>query len=235
MANRVVVGFCYGQSTQTPQWSKSYRHVLARDLARSRHIVGELAEEVSGVHIPHGRCRIVEAFLASKGDWLWLMDTDATFADDILDRLLKSADPVERPIVGALAFGVQIVQDDKGQELFNEVGAAPVRLFPTIYTIAQHGMNRIENYPKDQLVQCHSTGAHCVLIHRRVLEDPRWRADGHPLPWFRTSVWQGHEVSEDQFFYIKAGSFGYPVYVDTSIKTGHVKTFVADESMFLAQ
>lgn len=235
-AGKVIVGFCYGQSTMTPQWRRCLNFVMMRDATRSRRIVGELAHEVSGVHIPTARCSIVRTFLEhpAKPDWLWIVDTDATFADDVLDRLLASADPKERPIVGALAFGVRPTKDAKGADIVNPVGAWVPQLFPTIYVYTEEGTGCVENYPRDTIVQCHATGAHCLLVHRSVLADPRWQQDGHPLPWFRTSVRNGAEVSEDQFFCMKAGAFGYPVHVDTSIKTGHVKTFVADEDLFLA-
>ena len=72
----------------------------------------------------------------------------------------------------------------------------------------------------------------CLLVHRTVVADERWTADGHPLPWFRTAVAGGGEVSEDHFFCWKAGQLGYSVWVDTAIKTGHVKTWIADETWF---
>lgn len=232
----VAVGFCYGQTTITPQWRRSYQMVTIRDAATKRQIVGEFAHEVSGAHVPTARCKIVADFLAHprKPEWLWIVDTDATFADDVLDRLIASADPKTRPIVGALAFGVRVVKDAKGREVFNAVGAGQIELFPTIYFVTDDGTVPAFNYPRDQVVQCHSTGAHCLLIHRSVLADPRWREDGHPDPWFRIAVRDGAIVSEDQFFCLKAGSLGYPVHVDTAIKTGHVKTFVADEDMYQA-
>lgn len=234
---KVAVGYCYGQSTITPQWQQSYNFVLMRDAARSRRIVGQFAHEASGVHIPTARSAIVRDFIdhPAKPDWLWLVDTDATFADDVLERLIAAADPTTRPIMGALAFGVRIAKDAKGREIFNSVGAGSLELFPTVYVYSEQGTGCVFAYPPDQIVQCHATGAHCLLIHRTVLADPRWLEDGHPLPWFRTAVANGEEVSEDQFFCMKAGSFGYPVHVDTSIKTGHVKTFVADEDLYLAQ
>lgn len=110
-----------------------------------------------------------------------------------------------------------------------------MELFPTIYIYGDEGVRMVTDYPLDQLVQCHATGGHCILIHRRVLADPKWLDDKHPQPWFRMGFREGGEVSEDQFFCMKAGALGFPVFVDTSIKTGHVKTFVADEDLYLAQ
>jgi hypothetical protein len=105
----VMVGFVYGQSTYTPQFGHSLEHVLARDFATNRRIVGRLSRETSGVHVPDGRCKIVADFLnhPAKPEWLWMVDSDATFADDVLEQLIAAAHPTDRPIVGALAFGVK--------------------------------------------------------------------------------------------------------------------------------
>lgn len=232
----VAVGFCYGQTSQTPQWSHSYRMVLVREAAGRKRIVAEIGREASGVHIPDARCQIVREFLKLKRpEWLWMMDTDATFADDILDQLLHSADSVKRPILGALAFGVRLAKDAQGNDIRNGCGASPLELFPTLYIYDGAGTIHLTEYPKDEIVQVSATGAHCMVIHRNVLKDPRWVEDGHPLPWYRIAVRDGQTVSEDQFFCIRAQSFGYPIHVDTGIKTGHVKTFIADESLYLAQ
>lgn len=217
----------------TPQWRRSLNLVLMRDARTYQRVVGEFAHEASGVHVPSARCDIVRKFLAhpARPEWLWMVDTDATFADDILERLLAAASRRDRPIVGALAFGVA-PKKVGGVEAFNQVGSVELELFPTLYVLDGDKVMRLDDYPRDQVVHVHSTGAHCLLIHRDVLKDKRWE-DGHPLPWFRTAVLNGGEVSEDQFFCMKAGSLGFPVHVDTSIKTGHVKTFVADEDWYL--
>lgn len=233
----VAVGFCYGQSTVTPQWRASYTMALMRDAATKRRIVGEFAHESSGVHIPTARCDIVEQFLAhgAEPEWLWLVDTDATFADDALDELLAAADPVERPIVGALAFGVRPVKNANGDEDFNAVRAARLELFPTIYFYDDAGTWCYEGYPRNTVLRVNATGCHCLLIHRSVLEHPDWRADGHPLPWFRQALRHGKEMSEDHYFCLKAQTLGFPIHVHTGVNTGHVKTFVADEDAYLRQ
>lgn len=232
----VASGFCYAQSTQTPQWRRAYTHVLLRDAGSGRRIVAEFGHEVSGVHVPDARSGIVQAFLdhPKKPEWLWMHDTDATYADDVVEQLIAAAHPKTRPIVGALAFGVRPLKDANGVEMFNDVAAAPLELFPTLYLLTEAGKVLIHDYPPDTLIQVHATGCHCLLIHRSVLDDPRW-GDGHPLKWFRTTVMNGDVVSEDQFFCLKAGSLGYPIHVHTGIRTGHVKTFVADEDMYRSQ
>ena len=231
----VVVGFLHPADSINPKFRKSLTEVYLRDAYTTQRILGEF-DYTSGPNIAAGRCAIVTLFLnhPAKPDWLWMVDSDMTFDDDILDRLEKAADPVERPIVGALCFGVRPVKVD-GVEQFDELGAGPLELFPTIYMLDRDGnMWHYMTYPRDELVQVHSTGAACVLVHRSVLADERWQLD-HPLPWFRESVHHGQLCSEDHFFMVNAGAMGYPIFVDTSVKTGHVKSFVAGERLFLAQ
>jgi hypothetical protein len=233
----VAVGFLHPSLSISPQFSRSKTMVMMRDAMQGRRITSEYDQE-SSANISQGRCELVRRFLSdpNRPDWLWMVDSDMTFGDGILDRLMESADRKDRPILGGLCFGVRPMKDDDGMEIRSEVGASPLELFPTIYTLDDDGrMLHWQGYPAGEVVQVHSTGAACLLIHRRVLSDDRWAADGHPLPWFRETVLHGEVCSEDHFFCLKAGSLGFPVHVDCGARTGHVKTFVADEQMFLAQ
>lgn len=232
---KVVVGFIHRSDAIAPQFRRSLTMALMRDAARLRRIVGELDEE-SSANISSARCRIVQRFLdhPAKPDWLWMLDTDMTFPEDMLDRLLNGAS-VERPIIGGLCFGVRPMKVD-GEERLNETMGTPLELFPTVYTLGEDGrMRHWATYPRETLFAVHSTGGACLLVHRSVLADPRWTADGHPQPWFRESVLAGEVCSEDHFFCLRAGSFGYPIHINSAARTGHVKTFVADEEMYLAQ
>lgn len=236
MTATVLVGFIHRADAIAPQFRRCLTMAYMRDAASTRRIVGELDEE-SSANISMARCRIVEQFLAhpARPDWLWMIDSDMTFPDGIVDRLVASASRKERPIVGGLCFGVRPLKID-GEERMNETMGTPLELFPTLYTLDDDGrMVHQMAYPPDAVVQVNSTGAACLLVHRTVLGDGRWTSDGHPLPWFRESVLHGKVCSEDHFFCLRAGSFGYPVHVNTAARTGHVKTFIADESMYLAQ
>jgi len=240
-AGKVIVGFIHPAASIAPQFSRSKDHVLVRDAHTSKRIIGQIDHE-SSANISGARCDVVRIFLGhpASPEWLWMVDTDMTFGDGILERLLATADRNLRPIVGGLCFGVRPVKVD-GKERFNECLATELELFPTVYSLDESGMMlHHAGYPLDSVVQVHSTGAACLLVHRSVLADPRWltpmpNGEPHPLPWFRESVLHGRLCSEDHFFCITAGSFGYPIHLDTAAKTGHVKTFIADEDLYLAQ
>lgn len=228
-SDTVAIGFCHAPNTITGEWRNSYTQLLQRDAYTHQRIVAEHYNVTGGTGIPRSRCIITEQFLEAEhqADWLFFLDTDASFDSDILDILLQDADPVERPIVGGLAFKAVYGEP-------NAVGARSFTLEPTIYQGKDGVYYTVNKYPLNALLKVTATGCHCLLIHRSVLEDPRWKEDRHPHPWFRMFVRNGYENSEDFYFCERAQELGYPVYVSTRAKTGHVKSIVLDEDLYLA-
>lgn len=173
-----------------------------------------------GANLANGRNEIVHEFLDHHdADWLWMVDTDMTFEPDILDRLIESAHPTERPVMGALCFSWQ--------------GGG--RACPTLYILRDDGnTGRIYNYPRNTRMRV-LTGAGCLLIHRSALEKIRDAEFSPAYPFFEWRHVGSRPVGEDITFCIRAEAIGIPVHVDTSIKCGHVKTLVVDESLYEAQ
>ena len=235
--SRVVVGFLHRADSLAPLFRKSLTMLLMADAKARQRVLAEVDQE-SSANISAGRCAIVERFLAYEAaDWLWMLDSDMTFDAGILERLLRSADAERRPIMGGLCFGCR-PKTHNGQDIINAEFASPLEAFPTIYDERGGGLAPRFDYERDAVQQCDSTGAACLLIHRRVLADRRWRLgadgkpDGHPHPWFREAVWQGKPMSEDHFFCLKARRLGYPIHVDAGARTGHVKPQVVDEAFY---
>jgi hypothetical protein len=227
---KVGIGFCYGPQTITGPWRTSYTRLLSYEWHGKDRVNGEYPYETGGPGVPAARNEIVKAFLShpDRVEWLLFLDTDASFPENLLDILLESADQVTAPIVSGLAF--RLVHTG----LPNPAGASPFELQPVIYRLREgEGADYLIDYPINTMVRCSAVGAHCLLIHRSVLEDPRWLEDKHPHTWFRVDVSPGgNEVSEDFFFSRRANSFGIPIWVNTSAKTGHVKHIVLDEDFY---
>jgi hypothetical protein len=140
-----------------------------------------------------------------------------------IQTLLSVADPVERPIVGGLAFGM--AGDD---------------MYPTIYMgytdeDGKFTTLRVRDYPRDTMVRCVATGAAFLLIHRSVLEAMRAREFDRAFPFFMESSGNGKPVGEDITFCIRAGSLGFPVYVHTGVRIGHHKSALLTEEAFEKQ
>ena len=196
---------------------------------------GALLAVESGAVIARGRNQIVREFMKLDADWLWMVDTDMTFEPTILEDLVAAAHPTLRPVVGALCFA-HMRQETR-------------KFWPTLYAWVPgtQQLRRLTQYPADTLVPVAATGAACLLVHRSVLEEleRRWPP---PRPWFdETKFYReadadgkpvfstGDEYSEDITFCLRAQGAGFPVFVHTGIKCGHVKSFEADEALFLQE
>ena len=164
----------------------------------------------------------VKAFLRSQADWLWWIDTDMGFAPDALEQLMAVADPVERPVVGALCFSNR----ETGQDGMNGFRCDPV---PTLYRFItmDNGMNGFQpifDYERDSLVEVAGTGSACIVIHRSVFEKIQADQGGAPNWYIRlTNPTTGQLIGEDLSFCYRAAQAGFRLFVDTSVKTTHLK------------
>lgn len=161
-------------------------------------------------------------------EWLFWLDTDMGFPPNTLELLLAAADPVERPMVGALCFSQQEIESDG-------MGGRRTQPTPTIYdwiTVEdQSGYAVRWDYPRDTVTQCHATGSACIVIHRSVLEKiekkfgPVWY-DRLPNPS------TAQLFSEDLSMCIRAGALDIPVYIDTRVRTTHLKQYWVSEDQY---
>lgn len=210
----VVVGYLSGGDTRI-EFTRSIGAVTAHCFQTGIPLVGALPH-ISGPRIAAGRNHIVESFLASPGEWFFMVDDDMAFDGDVIERFLKVADPDERPIVGGLAFAM-------GRD----------GVFPTLFRLDEtiKGPVRLTSWPLDEVVEVDATGAACLFVHRSVFER---MAEHYPKPWqwFQETNLNGNTVGEDMTFCLRARSLGFPIIVDTSIKFGHVKPRVIDEDEF---
>lgn len=232
---------------------QSLMHLQAYDAFNNGRILGQGSFLISpGTNVAHQRNQLVRKFLDTGIEWLLFVDDDMTFEPDALDRLLETADPVERPIVGALCFAWIV--------------SANQQVTPTIYLLGEKDgetkLVRHTGYPRDAVVPCNATGTGFLLIHRSVFIElaKRWQT---PFVWFDYMEWghqfsswgtipgtdveyagPGDHIGEDITFCLRAGSTGgnrsdyagdgktFPVFVDTRVKIGHVKSLIVDEAEY---
>lgn len=203
--------------------------------SNSLYVMGKQDERITRIHVIVSGPRIATArndlcreFLKTDNQWFLMLDSDMIFEPDLLDKLLLSANDRIRPVVGGLCFGG------------GRVGVP----FPTLYTLTDPKKNGgkvtkvISNYPKDALCRVDATGAACLLIHRDVLlnmeKEFSSMPDGYanPHPWFAETVHMGQEYGEDWTFCMRLRKMKIPIYVNTGIKLGHVKTQIYDEEFY---
>jgi hypothetical protein len=233
----VVVGFL-----DAGRWSAcfglSYRDLCLHDIVASQRIVREGGKELRSLTgsggIPAGRNRVAKDFIdATDGEWLFFIDTDMGFAPDTVDRLVASAHPKYKPVMGGLCFALK-------RQKPGDFYAEKFRLAPTVYeyleTDDEVGFRPILDYKRDTAFQVAGTGAACLLIHRSALVKVRER---HGDAWFDPLTHptgdkgKPRTFSEDLSFCVRLQGVDLPVHVDTAVKTCHEKGGVfLDEELF---
>lgn len=168
----------------------------------------------------------------TEAEWLWFVDSDMGFHETALYELLAAADPAERPVVGALCFGMKQAEPDG-------IGGWVTHPFPTVYDWTENeagkwGFSLRYGYAIDTVTRAAATGAACLLIHRSVLQRLR---EQHGDTWFDRAVMEPGEglMGEDIAFCARLGRSGIPIYVHTGVKTTHLKAVWVGEDYYLAQ
>jgi hypothetical protein len=165
---------------------------------------------------------VVKTFLeTTDADWLLMIDSDERLSLDTWHKLVDSAHEKDRPIVSGLVFAAFFDGDD---------GLRPV---PTIYRMdPEKGLEAIDGYPIDELIEVDATGTGCLLIHRSVLLDMQKQAtvnQGKDWAWFVEGAIDGTYFGEDLLFSKRLKSMGYKIFAHTGAILPHHKQFWLDD------
>lgn len=222
MSDSVCLAYVHSNEV-AHSWHLSVMEMLSWDVAHNQRIIrgGFLGMRCGTGGLVSARNETVARFLAGDADWLFWVDTDMGFTPDTVDRLLDAADPVERPVMGALCFAQQEYELDG-------MGGHRTRPSPTLFQWVKVGEDRQgftawRDYPRNQVVRVAGTGAACIIIHRSVLLAVAERFG--PGNWYSRMLnpSTGQLLSEDLSFCARVVQCGLPVHVDTSVKTSHLK------------
>jgi len=215
------------------KWSaafgESFLHLLLSDMIGQGRLFAAgayLREMCSASGIADGRNQAAAAFLErTDGEWLWFVDTDMGFGPDVVEQLLAVADPVDRPVVGALCFAHRRIRR-------TELRAERLGIIPTLYrwveTEAEAGFAPLPSWERGAVLRVGGTGAACLLIHRSALEAVA--AKYGPRSWFTpithpTASTTGgpRTFSEDLSFCLRLAACDLPLHVATGVQTTHDK------------
>lgn len=203
----------------------SVLRMMVYEIGRTGTVPAVVAQYCASGQLVEARNETVAFFLdKTPCEWCLFVDSDMGFAPDTIAQLLASADENERPIVGALCFGLKRTSQD------DTLQATYLRHFPTIYFFAETkgeiGFREIDDYPRDSLIECHASGAACFVVHRSVLERMREKFGDNWFTKARLANPDGtpREFSEDLSFFIRARmEMEIPVFVNTGVQTSHDK------------
>jgi hypothetical protein len=230
----ITVAFVHS-SDVAYSWHHSMIQMVGFDFANQARILrgGWIAMRCGAAGLVEARNQAVEKFLATcDAEWMLWLDTDMGFPADLAERLIEHADPVERPIVGALCFAQRESEPDG-------MGGWRCRAAPTIFDWAKlesgaEGFLIRWDYAPNTLVRCNGTGSAAVLVHRSVFSKvaakfgPRWY-EMVPNPS------TGDLIGEDLAFCLRAAACGIPVHVHTGVPTTHMKRLWLSEPDYRAE
>lgn len=160
------------------------------------------------------RNTLVERFLQTNCDYMWLVDDDATFLPGTLDRLMSW----DVDIVGALCMMRKKAcvlpsafrgKADDGSDAYRVATQDIFRFIGEHYDYESNRPQILDPAPADSLYPVDFTGCHCLLVKREVMETME-------PPWFA-----GRLGLEDRHFCLSAAAHGFGVYVDLSVLAGH--------------
>lgn len=199
---------------------------LAIDIIHiARHKTQKLDQMVQIANVgltTRSRNVVVKQFLdQTKTPWLLMIDSDERLPMESFFKLVDAAHDKDRPIVSGLVFAAFFNEQDN------------LRAVPTIYRMTEDkGLQPIDDYPIDTLLEVDATGTGCLLIHRSVLETMREQAtpnQGKDWAWFVEGAIEGTYFGEDLLFSKRLKSMGYKIHAHTGAILPHQKQFWLDE------
>ena len=165
---------------------------------------------------------VVKTFLeTTNAAWLLMIDSDERLSIENFNKLVDAAHDKDRPIVSGLVFAAFFDNDDA------------LRPVPTIYRMdPEKGLEAIDDYPIDELIEVDAVGTGCILIHRDVLLEMQKQTtpnQGKDWAWFVEGAINGTYFGEDLLFSKRLKSMGYKIHAHTGAILPHHKQFWLDE------
>jgi len=165
---------------------------------------------------------VIKTFLeTTEAAWLLMIDSDERLSLEVFKKLVDAAHDKERPIVSGLVFAAFFDNEDA------------LRPVPTIYKMdAEKGLEAIDAYPLDEVIEVDAVGTGCLLIHRSVLLEMQKQTtpnQGKDWAWFVEGAINGTYFGEDLLFSKRLQSIGYKIHAHTGAILPHHKQFWLDE------
>lgn len=165
--------------------------------------------------IDDARNSLTETFLRTPTEWMFWMDSDMTFPKDTLVKMFNVAEAKNAKMVTGIYYqrkGMNYpVLWSRGEELQEspiKTGMGSVKAKTNKYV----GSFMFPHKDKKEPFTAHAAGFGCVLVHRSVFEMME-------RPWFKFIK---GECSEDFYFFVNAHELGFDLWVEPTLKLGHL-------------
>lgn len=157
----------------------------------------------------------------TKAEWILLVDSDERLPVEVFNLLCDTAHDKDRKVVSGLVFAAFFDADDL------------LRPVPTIYRQTENeGLQAMDDYPINEVIEVAAAGTGCLLIHRSVIELMQKNSNvnqGTDWGWFVEGAIGGKYYGEDILFSKRLQSLGVKMYAHTGAILKHHKKFWLDE------
>jgi len=217
MKDRVCIGMV-NNGTINSMLAQDLIHIAINPSQRFHNLV-----QVGNIGLTtRSRNLVVKTFLeTTNAAWLLMIDSDERLSIENFNKLVDAAHDKDRPIVSGLVFAAFFDNDDA------------LRPVPTIYRMdPEKGLEAIDGYPIDELIEVDAVGTGCILIHRDVLLEMQKQTtpnQGKDWAWFVEGAINGTYFGEDLLFSKRLKSMGYKIHAHTGAILPHHKQFWLDE------
>jgi hypothetical protein len=155
-------------------------------------------------HVAHARNKMIDEALKSGFEWILWLDDDAVPPPDLIERLMSHKKKWVAPLF--------VTRGPKRES------PAAVLVKDVLRPIAFH---------KGGLMLAHTTGLHCMLMHRDVVLSTKEHLDGKALFVFgERAPWSGTMMTEDVWFCMHSTAAGNRLWIDCDTEVGHVTASV---------
>lgn len=202
--------------------TRTSERLLRMFVNTANHGVRTTITYAEGTLVSAVRSVLVKQFLASDYEYLFFLDSDMVFNDDMVLKLLMHNKTI--------ACGVARVRGNKSYNIYH-------------YVPDKEKYAPISEIKQECLIEVDATGCSCVLIHRRVFEEIIAKKQELKSVWkellktcknefdktFLENLAKDEamfaalgEKSEDILFFEMARACGHKIYCDLSIKCNHI-------------
>lgn len=175
------------------------------------------------IYISENRNELVYKAREAKADWLLSIDTDNGFPQILLRVLMRTADPITRPVIFGLYSNIGRVNADNSWEMLDAV-----------YAETEDGTYRnIIPGEATEPFAVDAAGTGVLLVHMSVFEK-------YEYPWFFTPYFSNPTTGEKQFMNEDIAwcrtvrELGVPLYCDPMVDLIHWKTIPLLTSQYKA-
>jgi hypothetical protein len=135
---------------------------------------------------------------------LIMLDVDQVYGTDTITKLLRH----KHPVVGGLVH--------RRYPPFDEI---------MLKANSNGQYNPIEDYEPGSLVSVDATGTGCIMYDMKIFDELEY-----PYFKFRKNPDNGLIIGEDVGLCQDLKALGYDIYVDTSVKIGHLSTMIVNDA-----